>query len=292
MSSSMPGCDYIKDTGLYTDILDPGAPRDSPSVRPAFRGRSPAALPLVALVAGLVVLCALTEASAGAGSQRVTLPDRGRRDAGSATWYEPSVAACARGDLRSHAAEIRPRLGTGRRRRWPPKASAPLPLDLRGHGESPGSPQDYSGMVQDVRAARRFLSSRGDVAPGRIAIAGASIGASLAALAAADDPSVVSLALLSPSLDYRGLRLDAAVRKYRRAAGAARRERRRWLCGAVGARTAEGGRRCARGGHPQPCRPRHGDADKRCRSRPAPAGVVPTNAAMIGRRSSESLPSV
>ena len=89
-----------------------------------------------------------------------------------------------------------------------------LALDLRGHGESPGSPQDYAGMVQDVRAARRFLSSRADVTPARIGIAGASIGASLAALAAADDPSVVSLALLSPSLDYRGLRLEAAVKKY------------------------------------------------------------------------------
>ncbi len=89
-----------------------------------------------------------------------------------------------------------------------------LALDLRGHGDSPGSPQDYAGMVQDVRAARRFLTSRADVTPARIGIAGASIGASLAALASADDPSVVSLALLSPSLDYRGLRLDAAVKKF------------------------------------------------------------------------------
>jgi pimeloyl-ACP methyl ester carboxylesterase len=89
-----------------------------------------------------------------------------------------------------------------------------LTIDLRGHGESPGSPQDYSGMVQDVRAARRFLSSRPDVIPSRIGIAGASIGASLAALASADDPAVVSLALLSPSLEYRGLRLDQAIKKY------------------------------------------------------------------------------
>ena len=50
--------------------------------------------------------------------------------------------------------------------------------------------------------------------PGRIGIAGASIGATLAALASADDPSVVSLALLSPSLDYRGLRLERAIKKY------------------------------------------------------------------------------
>jgi acetyl esterase/lipase len=65
-----------------------------------------------------------------------------------------------------------------------------------------------------VAAARRYLNTRGDVRPSRIGIAGASIGANLAALEAAADPAVVSLALLSPSLDYRGLRIEAAVRKY------------------------------------------------------------------------------
>ena len=38
--------------------------------------------------------------------------------------------------------------------------------------------------------------------------------ANLAVLAAADDQAVVSLALLSPSLDYRGLRIEAAMKKY------------------------------------------------------------------------------
>ena len=69
-------------------------------------------------------------------------------------------------------------------------------------------------MVEDIAAARRYLSMRGDVRPARIGIAGASIGANLAALAAAGDPAIASLALLSPSLDYRGLRIEAAVRKY------------------------------------------------------------------------------
>jgi pimeloyl-ACP methyl ester carboxylesterase len=91
---------------------------------------------------------------------------------------------------------------------------AGLALDLRGHGESPGSPQDYNGMVQDVRAARRFLAARAEVAPARLGIAGASLGATLGAIVAADEVSVVSLALLSPSIEYRGLRLDAAMKKY------------------------------------------------------------------------------
>jgi hypothetical protein len=43
---------------------------------------------------------------------------------------------------------------------------------------------------------------------------GASLGASLGALAASDDPSIVALALLSPTLEYRGLRIEPAVRKY------------------------------------------------------------------------------
>jgi len=87
-------------------------------------------------------------------------------------------------------------------------------IDLRGHGESAGSPQDYSGMVQDVRAARRFLAARPDLTATRVGIAGASIGATLSALVAGDDGTIASLALLSPSMEYRGLRLDAAMKKY------------------------------------------------------------------------------
>jgi dienelactone hydrolase len=68
--------------------------------------------------------------------------------------------------------------------------------------------------VRDVSAARKYLSSRGDVQPSRMGIAGASIGANLAVLEAAADPGVASLALLSPTTDYRGLRIDAAMKKY------------------------------------------------------------------------------
>jgi hypothetical protein len=45
-------------------------------------------------------------------------------------------------------------------------------------------------------------------------MAGASIGANLALLDAAEDPGVMSIALLSPGLDYRGLRTEAAMKKY------------------------------------------------------------------------------
>jgi dienelactone hydrolase len=67
-------------------------------------------------------------------------------------------------------------------------------------------------MVADIKAARRFLATRSDVS-GRIGMLGASLGANLVAMAAGDDPSVVSVALLSPSLEYRGLRIEPAMRK-------------------------------------------------------------------------------
>ena len=66
----------------------------------------------------------------------------------------------------------------------------------------------------DIRAAVEHLSSRPDVRPGAIGIAGASLGASLAVLAAAADPRIRSLALVSPSLDYRGVRIEAPMRQY------------------------------------------------------------------------------
>jgi dienelactone hydrolase len=66
----------------------------------------------------------------------------------------------------------------------------------------------------DVRAGKAFLRERSEVMPGSIGIAGASIGANLAVLDAADDPGVLSIALLSPGLDYKGLRTEAAMKKY------------------------------------------------------------------------------
>lgn len=159
-----------------------------------------------------MLLAALDAPPGAATAQRVTF----RTDDGvtlGATWYEPAA--------RPAPAVIFIHMLRKSRRDWDQVATqlaaegiGGLAIDLRGHGESTGSPQDYTGMVQDVRAARRFLSTRSEVNPGRVGIAGASIGATLACLAAADDPAVVSLALLSPSLDYRGLRLDAGIKKY------------------------------------------------------------------------------
>lgn len=86
-----------------------------------------------------------------------------------------------------------------------------LAFDLRGHGGSSGSPQAATEMVQDVRAAVQWLATRQGVRPGGIGLAGASLGASLVLLATVELPAVRAIALLSPSLDYRGLRTDVGL---------------------------------------------------------------------------------
>ena len=148
----------------------------------------------------------------GARTQRLTI----RTEDGvslAATWYEPSQ--------RPAPAVLLVHMFHRTRRDWDALATrlstdgvGVLTIDLRGHGESSGDPSDLAAMVQDVKAARRHLSARADVIHSRLGAAGASLGANLAVLAAADEPSIISLALLSPSLDYRGIRIEAALRKY------------------------------------------------------------------------------
>ena len=86
-----------------------------------------------------------------------------------------------------------------------------LAIDLRGHGASSGSAGELPPMIQDVRAAAQWLGSRPNLRPDAMAIVGASLGASLALLAASELPAVRAIGLLSPSLEYRGLRTDAGL---------------------------------------------------------------------------------
>jgi dienelactone hydrolase len=76
------------------------------------------------------------------------------------------------------------------------------------------SGEELGAYALDVRAAKAFLRERPDVIPARIGLAGASIGANLAVLDAAADRGVLSIALLSPGIDYKGLRTEAAMKKY------------------------------------------------------------------------------
>ena len=162
-----------------------------------------------------VIIALLCAANAYAAARPVTFrTDDGVTLAG--TWYEPST--------RTGPAVVFIHMLGRTRHDWDAVAAAlaaqgigALAFDLRGHGESQGTrpaEEGYAAFVQDVAAARRYVATRGDVLPARIALAGASIGANLAMLQAAQAPGIAGLVLLSPSTDYRGLRIEAAFRKY------------------------------------------------------------------------------
>jgi alpha-beta hydrolase superfamily lysophospholipase len=82
-----------------------------------------------------------------------------------------------------------------------------LAIDLRGHGGSGGSAASLPDMARDVRAAVQWLSNRPGVRPDAIGVVGASLGANLALVAAVDQPLIRVVAAVSPSLDYRGVRV-------------------------------------------------------------------------------------
>ncbi|MBI4148437.1 alpha/beta fold hydrolase [Candidatus Woesearchaeota archaeon] len=83
-----------------------------------------------------------------------------------------------------------------------------ISLDFRGHGKSDGNWQDFSdtdfnAMVFDVKSAREFLTTKGVE---QAVVVGASIGANVALKYAVTNESVRGVVLLSPGLDYRGVK--------------------------------------------------------------------------------------
>lgn len=92
---------------------------------------------------------------------------------------------------------------------------ASLAIDFRGHGESQGGPNGYEGFssveqqakIKDVEAAVAWLTSRG-MTESRFVLVGASIGANLALQWLAAHAGVPAAVLLSPGLDYRGVRTE------------------------------------------------------------------------------------
>jgi len=95
-----------------------------------------------------------------------------------------------------------------------------LAIDLRGHGESEGGSQgykkfsdkDHQASVKDVEAGVGFLKSK---SASSISLAGASIGANLALQYAAEHLEVSKIILLSPGLDYRGVKTETVIGKLR-----------------------------------------------------------------------------
>ena len=90
-------------------------------------------------------------------------------------------------------------------------------IDLRGHGQSDlnwrsFSDSDFNKMVFDVKAAKEYLTNGG--VGDKIAVIGASIGANIGLNFAAQDSSIKTIVLLSPGLDYRGVKTEQAIKQF------------------------------------------------------------------------------
>jgi dienelactone hydrolase len=169
------------------------------------------------LAASLAMLLALSASAFGAEPQAVTFAARDGVQI-SAVLYVPDKTPAP-------AAVLLPMLGRTHRD-WDATAVklveagiAVLAVDFRQLPVAAPDPADavsnpFASCVLDAEAARAYLAARPEVNPARIGMAGASLGANAAVLAAANDPSVRSLALLSASLDYRGLKLEQALKKF------------------------------------------------------------------------------
>ncbi|MFH1849659.1 MAG: alpha/beta hydrolase [archaeon] len=95
---------------------------------------------------------------------------------------------------------------------------AVLSIDLRGHGGSDldwksFSDDDFRAMVLDVKAGVEFLRGQGYE---EIILVGASIGANSVLNYAAEDPTINSVVLLSPGMDYRGISIEEGMLSYSR----------------------------------------------------------------------------
>lgn len=82
---------------------------------------------------------------------------------------------------------------------------AVLAMDFRGHGET-GGDVDWDKAVADVQSTWDYLEEIQAVDNERRAIVGASIGANVALSAAALEPTVRTVILLSPGGDYAGVK--------------------------------------------------------------------------------------
>ena len=101
-----------------------------------------------------------------------------------------------------------------------------LAIDLRGHGESRGgstgllnyrlfSDEQHQRSLEDVRAALHWLGDTKKISIVRVAIIGASIGANLGIVIAAEQPDIHAVVALSPGLDYHGVHTLDAIKALR-----------------------------------------------------------------------------
>lgn len=98
-----------------------------------------------------------------------------------------------------------------------------IAIDLRGHGESQGGPDGYQkfsdvehqASIKDLEAAWEFLKSASATSD-KTSLIGASIGANLSLEFLAENPDIKKAVLLSPGLDYRGLKTESLIKKLKK----------------------------------------------------------------------------
>jgi dienelactone hydrolase len=103
---------------------------------------------------------------------------------------------------------------------------AALTIDLRGQGDSTRqltaegvhalqqqqfTARDFQNMQLDVEAAVSWLQDQPGINKSRIAVAGASLGANVALRYAAMNEEIAAILLLSPGINYKGLRTDDVI---------------------------------------------------------------------------------
>ena len=93
-----------------------------------------------------------------------------------------------------------------------------ITLDFRGHGQSTEkfklndlTAKDFNNMVLDVKTAKDFLVSKKVTS---IGIIGESIGANTALNYAIKDKAIKTVILLSPGLDYRGIKTENSMSEF------------------------------------------------------------------------------
>lgn len=89
-----------------------------------------------------------------------------------------------------------------------------ISIDMRGHGNSDGNWQtftskDFNSIVLDIKAAQDFLTTKGIK---QYIVVGASIGANVALKQATQDMTIRGVVLLSPGLEYKGVKTEEAAR--------------------------------------------------------------------------------
>ena len=90
---------------------------------------------------------------------------------------------------------------------------AALAIDMRGHGDT-GGQSDWELAAGDLQQVWAYLTSREDVDETRAAIAGASIGANMSLVTGVEEPSVKTVIMLSPGLNYFDVTTDDRIVQY------------------------------------------------------------------------------